>query len=177
MHYRRHVGGRGDATKSDLRGTPLETRLWSRVARGDADACWEWQGYRQTGGSAVGHGVLTFEGRQLLVHRVAFYLTHGFWPTVCRHSCDNPPCCNPAHLLDGTKADNSRDAAERGRARARRGSSNSRAKLDEDQVREIRRLYAAGGVTQAELARAFGVSTGLVSMIITRRHVAWRWLD
>lgn len=35
---------------------------------------------------------------------------------VVRHTCDNPRCINPNHLIPGTKADNNRDRAERGRS-------------------------------------------------------------
>lgn len=31
------------------------------------------------------------------------------------HTCDNPPCCNPAHLYRGTALDNARDRDTRGR--------------------------------------------------------------
>lgn len=34
---------------------------------------------------------------------------------MVRHSCDNPPCINPEHLLVGTSKQNAYDAFERGR--------------------------------------------------------------
>jgi DNA-binding XRE family transcriptional regulator len=44
-----------------------------------------------------------------------------------------------------------------------------RRKLTEAQVAEVRTLYAAGGVKQAELAARFGVSGKSISAIITGR--------
>lgn len=35
---------------------------------------------------------------------------------VARHTCDNPRCINPEHLVAGTRGDNNRDRAERGRS-------------------------------------------------------------
>lgn len=32
-----------------------------------------------------------------------------------RHTCDNPPCINQDHLIEGTQAQNIADAVERGR--------------------------------------------------------------
>jgi hypothetical protein len=49
------------------------------------------------------------------------------------------------------------------------------AKLDDDKVRAIRARYAAGGITQRELAADYGVSEALISFVTARkiwRHVA-----
>jgi hypothetical protein len=64
-----------------------------------------------------GYVRLVWEGSRVLRHRLSFFLHYGYWPKVCRHTCDNPPCYNPTHLLDGTVADNNRDKVLRGRAR------------------------------------------------------------
>jgi hypothetical protein len=51
-------------------------------------------------------------------HRVAFEQTWGITlrpGQVVRHTCDNPPCINPLHLIVGTVGDNNRDIVERGR--------------------------------------------------------------
>jgi hypothetical protein len=79
------------------------------------DGCWEWNGSR----NKQGYGQITRHAlmkRPIATHRLAFYLTHGFWPPVVMHKCDNPPCCNPAHLLEGTIQKNNADMANKMRA-------------------------------------------------------------
>lgn len=55
------------------------------------------------------------------------------------------------------------------------GEANGQAKLTAVSVRQIRRLYAEGGVTQCELGRRYGVSHATISRIFHRKkwaHVA-----
>lgn len=50
-------------------------------------------------------------------HRVSYALANGTLPkaSVVRHTCDNPPCVNPAHLLAGTQKENMADRKARKR--------------------------------------------------------------
>ena len=83
------------------------------VQNGD---CVEWTRARSTG-----YGVALVNGRRRYIHRLAWEMANGRpVPTgmvVC-HSCDNPPCFNPAHLFTGTQGDNLRDMASKGRWRS-----------------------------------------------------------
>jgi hypothetical protein len=97
---------------------------------------------------------------------VAFYLTYGHWPLVGRHACDNRRCCNPAHVLDGTHADNRRDAVERGRHQ--HGETHWKVKITAVHVAAIRQRRAAGERLRA-IADDYGVTPQHVWMICARR--------
>jgi hypothetical protein len=101
------------------RKIPIQDRFWDKVAIGAPDECWPWQANID----GWGYGTIRGDGKIERSNRVAFFLTHGYWPNVCRHTCDNPPCCNPKHLLDGTHADNSLDRSVRGVKRGRYAAS------------------------------------------------------
>lgn len=79
------------------------------------------------------------------------------------HSCDHPLCCNPNHLRFDTRASNVQEMHDRGRA-ARGG------KLTDEQIVLIRERRAAGA-RQKDLAEQFGVTDGLISMIV--RGLRW----
>ena len=150
------------------RKVPIQDRFWNHVTILGSNDCWPWNGTRDP---EWGYGGVRVEDRIERSHRVAFFLTHGYWPKVCRHSCDNPPCCNPAHLLDGTHADNAADKVARGRARGGFGEGHASAKLSCDKVLVIRSLVAKGQ-TQQEVAIQFGIIQTTVSKIA--RGKIWR---
>ena len=151
-------------------------RFWSNVALSDDSdpgRCWLWFG-------PVGHngyGLFSESRWRYRAHRLAYSLCVGPIPDgfyVC-HRCDNPACVRPSHLFLGTAADNVRDMVSKSRNNPNRGRHNGRAKLTEAAVREIRAGYAAGGVTQAEIADRFGVSRSMVQFVLNRgnwKHVA-----
>jgi len=86
-------------------------RFWQRVDVRGPNECWEWQGGR----FSSGYGSSSLNDRTISTHRLAWLITYGDVPPLLRHSCDNPICCNVAHLLPGTQADNIADKVERGR--------------------------------------------------------------
>ena len=92
---------------------------------------------------------------------------------VVRHTCDNPSCINPEHLLTGTHADNARDKVERGRVARRPGESNPMAKLTERDVQEIKKLLDTG-LTTTRVAQMFNVSRKTVANI--KNGKSWKHL-
>jgi len=131
-----------------------------------SEACWPWTKARDR----AGYGRLRYDGRMVSAHRRAYELGIGPIPVgldVC-HTCDNPPCCNPAHLWAGTARDNLRDAVAKGRLTAvfRTGEQATFHKLTWPAVRDIRARYAAGE-SQRSLGRAHRVSQVAIHFIVT----------
>ena len=126
-----------------------------------ASGCWEYQGSTDKDG----YGVITFGGDYFRTH-VAMYTAHGPIPIgmmVCHH-CDNPPCCNPAHLFAGTAQQNTLDSHEKGRAAGqfKSGIHHTNAKLTVEQVKEIRSTPVYHGSGKF-LALKYGVSRATIA--------------
>lgn len=66
------------------------------------------------------------------------------------------------------------DCARKGRTTLppQRGEDNGYAKLDEVRVCEIRKRYAAGGITQRELADEFDVAVMTINAVVLRKNWA-----
>lgn len=137
------------------------TEFWSRVDQRESDGCWPWTGYREDG-----YGRFFIGGRMRWAHELAVTFstgeTKGDGLDTC-HSCDNPPCCNPAHLRFDTRLSNVRDMDSRGRRRVV-------SKLSPEMVRVIRERRESGA-RQKDLAAQYGVTDGLISQIV--RGLRW----
>jgi hypothetical protein len=93
----------------------LSERLASKLVEND-HGCLVFMGCR----NSEGYGRITeggHAGRIVYAHRVAWELVHGPIPEglLVLHTCDNPPCCNPAHLRVGTHLENIQEMYDRKR--------------------------------------------------------------
>lgn len=133
--------------------------FWELIDQSDGpDACWPWLGERV----ANGYGCTYIKSRRVLAHRMALMLSMGEPPDgkpQALHSCDNRPCCNPAHLRWGTPADNIADCVERGRA-----VHPQRWKMDRKELVDLR----DAGWSYNMIAERFGVNHTSVAKALKR---------
>ncbi len=88
-------------------------RFWAKVDR-SGPGCWPWMGAH----NPRGYGNFAIGDMTVRASRMAWELSFGPIPDGLwvLHTCDNPPCCNPAHLFLGTHAANMADMKAKGRA-------------------------------------------------------------
>lgn len=138
-------------------------RFWSKVAVLGSDDCWEWQA-----GTCGGYGSFGFKGRVRRAHVVSWILESGVdpYPACVLHRCDNRKCVNPGHLFLGTRGDNNRDRAAKGRTVAPTDEANGNGKLTAEQKSHICCLVVDFGLSRADAARQFGITGPRVSQIV-----------
>jgi hypothetical protein len=152
-----------------------QDRFWEKVEK--TEGCWFWKGSTNDGG----YGTFHLDRGSTLASRVSYVLNVGPIPAgkEILHTCDNPPCVRPDHLVPGTHQDNFDDATNKNRTsrwkKARLlGERNHQAKLNDTSVREMRVLAAAGwGPTR--LARRFRVHRKTARRVLT--YESWKHLD
>lgn len=131
--------------------------FWSRVEK--TVGCWHWTGAV----SSNGYGSLSWHGKMVKPHRVAWELTYGRIEErllVC-HKCDNRLCVNPSHLFLGTHQSNMNDAKLKNRTA--KGAETNCTVLSLENVLEIKRLL--NKVPKLELAQRFGVDESTIRAI------------
>ncbi|QHJ80513.1 MAG: hypothetical protein [Bacteriophage sp.] len=135
-------------------------RLWIREERPDKQSKW----------------------RKVQLHRLVLAESLGIpldelGTDVCRHTCDNPRCINPAHLVRGSHVENMQDMVERGRARSKRGADSPHAKLSGKAVAFIRSRHIPRHkeYSAAALGRMFGVTKQTILSVVNGD--SWRVPD
>lgn len=140
-------------------------RFWDKVRIITIDGCWLWTA-ATAGGRGGEYGVfrLSSPRRMVYAHRFAYARLHNKDDRdlgEMMHLCDNPLCCNPLHLQEGTHQENVRDMHRKGRA----GRS---CKLSEHAVREIR-TQLQNGKRVKDIAKRFQVTHSTVSLIKSKK--------
>lgn len=140
-------------------------RFWLNVNK--TDGCWLWTG----GTHKTSYGRFNVNYRKVLVHRFSYELHKGKIPKglVVRHTCHNPLCVNPEHLLVGTQADNMDDCIKANRQC--KGSGKSDAKINESIAKDIKSKLAKGE-RNIDIAEYYGISKDIVSCI--KRGLNWK---
>lgn len=149
------------------------TQEWlsKNVTKAGPDECWNATG--KCYNKKNWHVAFKSCGKRHLAHRAAWAeanrpITNGLFVL---HRCDNPKCCNPAHLFLGTQSANALDMWEKGRARpgsirgVSHGPSQTRT-LSADGVLRLFSLYRSG-LTQKAIASQLGMTDVAVSNILT----------
>lgn len=151
-----------------------EGSFWAKVKVKDVDKCWDWSGAC----NSTGYGNVTWHGKVYTAHRVAAWLSGLVKePSAPKnkqakgyvlHKCDNRKCCNPNHLFIGNYTDNQKDAYTKNRRVQPRGEKHTNAKLTQKEVGHIRKMYKNKWFTQTELAKEYGVSQRVISLVVRK---------
>ena len=172
MHYMR-LRTHGDPLKTIGTSIGEPKRFYREVIiQHEDDDCLTWPFSRNRSGYAK----MWRDGKMELVHRFLCAEINGLPPTPkheAAHSCGNGHlgCVTKRHLSWKTRKENQADRLAHGTHS--RGERSCRAKLTDEQAREI--LSLKGRVSSQELSRRFGVKSNTISQIHTGK--TWGWLS
>ena len=87
------------------KGVTFWDRVYAHIQKNGS--CLEFHGARDD----CGYGRINRGGKLVRLHRAVWERDHGPIPDgmVIMHTCDNPPCINPLHLVMGTQTANIKD--------------------------------------------------------------------
>lgn len=147
---------------------PSSDLFWRKVEWGSESQCWNWKAFRDRDGYGFFKVQIKGKGRNARAHRVAYLLFGGTLDPgmLLLHTCDNPSCVNPKHLVPGSNTDNMRQRSARNRMKPQHGEANPANKLTDDLVRQILAVLAKPDPpSQKEIGRQFGVSQMTISLL------------
>lgn len=144
-----------------------EIIFWSKVDIKGSNECWPYK----EGKNEDGYGTFKAKDGHVRAHRYSYELTYGPIDSgkVILHECDNPPCCNPLHLKQGTQAQNIYDMVEKKRHRCPEGSNHAHSKLTNEIVLAIRSEYTGKKGEQTWIGNKYGITSANVKAIVERR--------
>lgn len=140
-----------------------------------SNGCVEWTRAK----TSDGYGVVRNGSKNQFIHRIVAEQKFGnISGQIVRHTCHNPSCCNPDHLVLGNHQDNMNDM--KAAQRQARGVKNGASRLTEKQVLEIKNRFRPGiryKVTSnaKELASEYNVGVHTIRYIANGSR--WSYLN
>lgn len=138
----------------------LKRKILSKLKKCGRTGCWNWVSSLFT---SNGRARLCLGYNSLLASRVSYWVYKGDTKgKLVTHTCDNPLCVNPEHLVLGTNKDNSQDMVSKGRSLV--CQKNPAAVLTNLQVKIIKKRLEKGDL-RSRIAREYGVSWTTIASI------------
>lgn len=145
----------------------LDRALKNKVKKQE-NGCIDWMGMRDRDGYA------RYGEKAKIVSRLVWEKSNGKIPPkmcIC-HTCDNPGCVNIEHLWLGSVRENNLDKEKKGRSP--HGKNHHKAKINDNDVIEIRKLYQ-NGMFQIDIGKKYGLCQTSISRILSGK--GWKHLD
>ena len=145
----------------------------------DENGCWNCISHFLDRG---GYAKVNVDGKKIRLHKKVLEIKIGRAlneDEVCRHMCDNPQCCNPKHLIEGSHQDNYDDMVSRGRAFWQKNIAKpviskptkkhkTKSILGEEEIKDIYVSVKTGKITQKEAIAKFNTTRGIVNNIMNK---------
>lgn len=146
----------------------LRTKLQKYAGTSKSNKCVLWSGNRNKHGYGMLHMYYAETGRKVCVTagKSILALRLGHWPDRLQfacHTCDNPSCCNPRHIFEGTPKANHDDMKAKGRGNTgkKRAYATRVRKYTDEQVNVAKAMLASGDSLK-HVAQTMGMKYGYV---------------